>query len=195
MGGSSPWTRTMEYDERTGRWVEVSPQPVEQGPAPDARSDAPREEPRSTRTSARRSQPANPLTGLLGGAMGGANSEFEVEPPEELSRSPTSEAWRKSSGRCADRGPAARAPRQGRPIRHRVERDAAPRSAGRRQDVLREAIAGEYRLNLIHVSTGDLVAGIQGQSAKNIDKAFQTALENLPCLLFFDEFDSVAHRR
>jgi SpoVK/Ycf46/Vps4 family AAA+-type ATPase len=39
------------------------------------------------------------------------------------------------------------------------------------------------------------VAGIQGQSAKNIDKAFQTAADNLPCLLFFDEFDSVAQRR
>jgi SpoVK/Ycf46/Vps4 family AAA+-type ATPase len=58
-----------------------------------------------------------------------------------------------------------------------------------------KAIAGEYRLNFIHVSTGDLVAGIQGQSAKNIDKAFETALDNLPCVLFFDEFDSVARRR
>jgi transitional endoplasmic reticulum ATPase len=57
------------------------------------------------------------------------------------------------------------------------------------------AIAGEYGLNLIHVSTGDLVAGIVGQSARNIDKAFQTALQNLPTLLFFDEFDSVAQRR
>src|SRR5918912_956243 len=58
-----------------------------------------------------------------------------------------------------------------------------------------EAIAGEYGMNFIHVSTGDLVAGIQGQSAQNIDKAFDTALDNLPCVLFFDEFDSVARRR
>jgi transitional endoplasmic reticulum ATPase len=57
------------------------------------------------------------------------------------------------------------------------------------------AIAGEYGLNFIHVSTGDLVSGIQGGSARNIDKAFQTAEQNLPCLLFFDEFDSVAQRR
>jgi transitional endoplasmic reticulum ATPase len=47
----------------------------------------------------------------------------------------------------------------------------------------------------MHVSTGDLIGGIVGQSAQNIDKAFETALENLPCLLFFDEFDSVAQRR
>ena len=58
-----------------------------------------------------------------------------------------------------------------------------------------QAIAGEYGLNFIHVSTGDLVSSLQGGSAQNIDKAFDTALKNLPCLLFFDEFDSVAQRR
>jgi len=57
------------------------------------------------------------------------------------------------------------------------------------------AIAGEYDLNFVHVSTGDLVSGIVGGSARNIDKAFDTAEQNLPCLLFFDEFDSVAQRR
>jgi transitional endoplasmic reticulum ATPase len=57
------------------------------------------------------------------------------------------------------------------------------------------AIAGQYRMNFIHVSTGDLVSSLQGGSAQNIDKAFDTALQNLPCLLFFDEFDSVAQRR
>jgi transitional endoplasmic reticulum ATPase len=58
-----------------------------------------------------------------------------------------------------------------------------------------EAIAGEYGLNFIHVSTGDLVSSLQGGSAQNIDKAFDAAMQNLPCLLFFDEFDSVAQRR
>ncbi|MDQ3728208.1 MAG: ATP-binding protein [Actinomycetota bacterium] len=57
------------------------------------------------------------------------------------------------------------------------------------------AIAGEYKLNLMHVSTGDLASSLAGGSAQNIDKAFSTALQNLPCLLFFDEFDSVAQRR
>jgi transitional endoplasmic reticulum ATPase len=50
-------------------------------------------------------------------------------------------------------------------------------------------------MNLIHVSTGDLVSSLVGGSAQNIQKAFDTALDNLPCLLFFDEFDSVAQRR
>jgi transitional endoplasmic reticulum ATPase len=57
------------------------------------------------------------------------------------------------------------------------------------------AIAGQYGLNFVHVSTGDLVSGIVGGSARNIDKAFTTAEQNVPCLLFFDEFDSVAQRR
>jgi len=60
---------------------------------------------------------------------------------------------------------------------------------------LAQAIAGEYGMNLIHVSTGDLVASLVGGSAHNIEKAFDTALQHLPCLLFFDEFDSVAQRR
>ena len=58
-----------------------------------------------------------------------------------------------------------------------------------------EAIAGEYEMSLIHVSTGDLVASLVGGSARNIEKAFDTALQHLPCVLFFDEFDSVAQRR
>jgi transitional endoplasmic reticulum ATPase len=58
-----------------------------------------------------------------------------------------------------------------------------------------QAIAGQYDLSLIHVSTGDLVSSLVGGSAQNIQKAFDTALANLPCLLFFDEFDSVAQRR
>jgi hypothetical protein len=45
------------------------------------------------------------------------------------------------------------------------------------------------------VSTGDLVSSLQGGSAQNIDKAFDTAMQNLPCVLFFDEFDSIAQRR
>ncbi len=57
------------------------------------------------------------------------------------------------------------------------------------------AIAGQYEMSLMHVSTGDLVSGTQGGSARNIAKAFEKALDNLPCLLFFDEFDSVAQRR
>ncbi|CAA9478542.1 MAG: Cell division protein FtsH [uncultured Solirubrobacteraceae bacterium] len=57
------------------------------------------------------------------------------------------------------------------------------------------AIAGEYGMSFIHVATGDLISGTQGESARNIAKAFEAALEDLPCLLFFDEFDAIAQRR
>lgn len=60
---------------------------------------------------------------------------------------------------------------------------------------LARALAGHYGLNLLHVSTGDLVEGIVGQSAKNVQRVFATAADNRPCLLFFDEFDSIAQRR
>ena len=57
------------------------------------------------------------------------------------------------------------------------------------------AVAGEYGLNFIHVTTADLQSSYRGESAKNIRKAFAFARANLPCVLFFDEFDSVAQRR
>src|SRR4051812_5886843 len=200
MGGAGGWTRTMEYDERTGHWVEVEPDAAGRPPEPEqgrepAREPA-REEPRFTRTSSQRKAPSNPLTSLLGGAMGGANGEFDIQRPDGL-------------GTFADVGGMDGLKQEVRDtvgllLEHPEEADrygiewngillhGAP---GVGKTYFAEAIAGEYRLNFIHVSTGDLVAGVQGQSAKNIDKAFQTALDNLPCLLFFDEFDSVAQRR
>src|SRR4051794_3416612 len=76
-----------------------------------------------------------------------------------------------------------------------MERDPAAWTARGRQDVLRGGDRRRIPPNLIHVSTGDLVSSMQGGSAQNLDKAFDTAMQNLPCLLFFDEFDSIAQRR
>jgi len=60
---------------------------------------------------------------------------------------------------------------------------------------LARAMAGEFGLSLIHVSTGDLVVGVVGASARNVEHVFAVAAEHRPCLLFLDEFDSVAQRR
>ena len=58
-----------------------------------------------------------------------------------------------------------------------------------------KATAGEFGLNFIHVTAGDLVSSYRGESARNVEAAFRHAAANIPCVLFFDEFDSVAQRR
>jgi SpoVK/Ycf46/Vps4 family AAA+-type ATPase len=60
---------------------------------------------------------------------------------------------------------------------------------------LAKATAGEFGLHLAHVSTGDLVSKYVGESATNLKQAFTDAARHVPCLLFFDEFDSIAERR
>lgn len=60
---------------------------------------------------------------------------------------------------------------------------------------LAQALAGEFACNLVHVSTGDLVSSFAGESARNVEAAFSRAEANRPCVLLFDEFDSVAQRR
>jgi transitional endoplasmic reticulum ATPase len=194
MMGGGGWTSTLEYDERTGRWVEPrAPQPA---PQAEPKSRTPPAEGRFTRRSPQRSQPANPLTTLLGGAMGGANSNFRVERPEELvtfedvgGMEPLKQEIRDTVGLMLEHPDEAE--------RYGIDWNGLLLHGrpGVGKTFFAKAIAGQYHLNFIHVSTGDLVAGVQGQSAKNIDKAFQTALDNLPCVLFFDEFDSVAQRR
>jgi SpoVK/Ycf46/Vps4 family AAA+-type ATPase len=57
------------------------------------------------------------------------------------------------------------------------------------------ATAGEFGLNFLHISTGDLISRYVGGSASNLKAVFAEAARNVPCLLFFDEFDSIAERR
>ncbi|MFL5843933.1 MAG: AAA family ATPase [Solirubrobacteraceae bacterium] len=187
------WTRTVEYDERSGGWREIDPRAQQQAPE---RAAPPADQPRFERKSPRKSAPSNPLTTLLGGAMGGANGDFEVQSPDGLVTFEDVGGMDKLKQEVRDSvGLLLEHPEQA--DRYGIEFNGVllHGAPGVGKTYFAQAIAGEYRLNFIHVSTGDLVAGIQGQSAKNIDKAFQTALDNLPCVLFFDEFDSVAQRR
>lgn len=57
------------------------------------------------------------------------------------------------------------------------------------------AAAGEFGLNLIHVTTADVVSSYAGEAARNLRRAFAFAAARIPCILFFDEFDSIAQRR
>lgn len=199
MGGAGGWTRMMEYDEKTGQWVEVDQTGQRQAEAEADTTPGPssgtREQPRFARKSPRPA-PAHPLTTLLGGGMGGANSDFEVMGPDGLNTFADVGGMEKLKQEVRDSiGLLLEHPDQAEHYGIEFNGVLLHGSPGVGKTFFAQAIAGEYRLNFIHVSTGDLVAGIQGQSAKNIDKAFQTALDNLPCVLFFDEFDSVAQRR
>jgi SpoVK/Ycf46/Vps4 family AAA+-type ATPase len=57
------------------------------------------------------------------------------------------------------------------------------------------AIAGEFGLNFIAVSPSELTSSYIGESARLITQVFEFAHDHAPCLLFFDEFDSLAVER
>src|SRR5215218_1100029 len=210
FSGAGGWSRGYTLDPETGRWVEVTdydrPEPEAQPsaaePARAPGDDATREERRvaARRQRRNRAQAAAPPS-LFGGlsALGGqsdGSGQFEVQSPDELidfddvgGMDALKQEVRDTVGLVLKHPDDAQ--------RYGIEWNGillhGPPGVGK--TYFAQAIAGEHGLNFVHVSTGDLIAGIVGQSARNIDKAFQTAIQNLPCLLFFDEFDSVAQRR
>lgn len=68
-------------------------------------------------------------------------------------------------------------------------------SPGTGKTHLTRALAGELGWNFIELSPADVTSALVGEGAKNIKDIFQTAKENQPCLLFFDEIDSIAINR
>jgi transitional endoplasmic reticulum ATPase len=197
-------TSSFEYDARTGEWVEITdrrpePNPVEQAePEGTGAGNGRRRRSRERRPRQAQASSAGGIGGLFGqmGGMNDGSGNFDVIPPEELDTfedvggmDELKQEVQNTVGLMLEHPEDAE--------RYGIDWNGillhGPPGVGK--TFMARAIAGEYDLNLIHVSTGDLVAGIVGQSAQNIDKAFETALQNLPCLLFFDEFDSVAQRR
>jgi hypothetical protein len=191
LSSGGGWTRSLAYDETSGRWVDISDEQPERVAPAQAAEGHPDQPTRQAPRQRRRSAPTNPLQGLLGG--GDQGSDFEVQPPDQLTdfddvggMEPLKQEVRETVGLMLQHPDDAE--------RYGIDWNGillhgAP---GVGKTFFARAIAGEYDLNFIHVSTGDLVGSLMGQSAKNIDKAFQTGLDNQPCLLFFDEFDSVA---
>jgi transitional endoplasmic reticulum ATPase len=188
LSGGGGWSRSYEYDAESGRWIDVSERhPVEE---PAGRAEEPAGKQRRRH---RQSATSSPLGGLLGMPQG---TEFEVQPPGELIDFDDVGGMGELKREVRDTvGLMLQHPEDAE--RYGIEWNGillhGPPGVGK--TFFARAIAGEYDLNLIHVSTGDLVASLVGQSAQNIEKAFETALDNLPALLFFDEFDSVAQRR
>jgi transitional endoplasmic reticulum ATPase len=198
-------SRSYTLDPETGEWVEITDEVPAPPPEPPAQEEGATSAERRTAAKRRRraasaaksSRSQSPF-GMLGG-MGmpsDGSGEFEVQSPEELTTfadvggmDALKQEVRDTVGLVLEHPDHAE--------RYGIEWNGillhGPPGVGK--TYFAEAIAGEYELSFIHVSTGDLVASLVGGSARNIEKAFDTALQHLPCLLFFDEFDSVAQRR
>ncbi|MEE8166727.1 MAG: AAA family ATPase, partial [Myxococcota bacterium] len=58
-----------------------------------------------------------------------------------------------------------------------------------------EAIAGEFGLNFLRVSLSNAATKYVGAAGEHVEALFARAVRQAPCLLLFDEFDSVAGRR
>ena len=178
------WSRSFTLDPGTGRWVDTSAgrQGAPDAPAPGA-------------PGRRRSTLPSGLFGSVFGAMD-ASDGFDVESATQLHTFEDVGGMEDLKQEVRDTiGLLLKHPDDAK--RYGIEWNGVllhgPPGVGK--TFFARAIAGEYGLNLIHVSTGDLVTALVGGSAHNIQRAFKTALEHLPCLLFFDEFDSVAQRR
>jgi transitional endoplasmic reticulum ATPase len=193
LGGSGGWS-SYEYDPQTGGWVEVR----DREPAPEPQPQPQQQATRPPQRRRRSQPPQSPLGSLFGGGLlgGDGSGSFEVQPPDELTRFDDVGGMETLKREIAETvGLMLKHPDEAE--RYGIDWNGillyGPPGVGK--TFFAQAIAGEYGLNFIHVSTGDLVSGIVGGSARNIDKAFETAEQNLPALLFFDEFDSVAQRR
>ncbi|XP_046675724.1 peroxisome biogenesis factor 1-like [Homalodisca vitripennis] len=66
---------------------------------------------------------------------------------------------------------------------------------GTGKTLLANAIAGESGLNFITVKGPELLSKYIGASEEAVRNVFQKAQSAQPCILFFDEFDSLAPRR
>jgi transitional endoplasmic reticulum ATPase len=174
-------------DEKTGRWVEITHK------TPGLPWPAPRHPEAAAHRRAKEQAAARAPMPVFGGDGGG---ELRVQPPDGLPNfadvggmDELKREIRESIGLMLQHPDDAE--------RYGIEWNGillhGPAGVGK--TFLAKAIAGQFRLNLLHVSTGDLVSSLVGGSSRNIENAFRAASGNVPCLLFFDEFDSVAQRR
>ncbi|XP_015379787.1 PREDICTED: peroxisome biogenesis factor 1 isoform X2 [Diuraphis noxia] len=66
---------------------------------------------------------------------------------------------------------------------------------GTGKTLLARAIVGESGLNFISVNGPELLSKYVGESEESVRKVFQRAQNAKPCIIFFDEFESIAPNR
>jgi transitional endoplasmic reticulum ATPase len=68
-------------------------------------------------------------------------------------------------------------------------------SPGTGKTLLAKAVAKESEANFIHVKGPSLMSKFVGESEKGIRETFRKAKQTAPCIIFFDEIDSMTPRR
>ena len=66
---------------------------------------------------------------------------------------------------------------------------------GTGKTMLMKALAKELDIGFYYVKCSDLLSEWYGESEKNVSELFATAQKSAPCVLFFDEIDSVGKKR
>lgn len=66
---------------------------------------------------------------------------------------------------------------------------------GTGKTLIAKAVATECSINFISIKGPELINMYVGESEKNVRDVFERARKAQPCILFFDELDSLAPRR
>ncbi|VVB99003.1 VCP-like ATPase [uncultured archaeon] len=66
---------------------------------------------------------------------------------------------------------------------------------GTGKTLLMKALAKELKIGFYYIKCSDLLSEWYGESEKNVAEVFAIARKNAPCVLFFDEIDSIGKKR
>ena len=81
------------------------------------------------------------------------------------------------------------------PLQHCLISDECSFGAGCGKTLLAKAIANECQSNFISIKGPELLTMWFGESEANVREVFDKARQSAPCVLFFDELDSIARAR
>jgi len=61
--------------------------------------------------------------------------------------------------------------------------------------MIMKALASEVKLNFIYVNISEIMSKWYGESEARLRELFTNARKNAPCILFFDEIDTIGTKR